>query len=243
MKSYNTFAKFYDELTENVEYKIRTDYISSFFKKYSSKSETVLDLACGTGSMSRYLTDLGYEVIGMDLSDEMLIEAASKGIADATFLKGDITSFKLPYKIDCCVCSLDSINHLKDIEEVKKCFECVYSCLNNGGVFVFDVNTIYKHKEILGDNTFVFDEDDFFLSWDNEYIGDNTVRILLDFFVFNGRNYDRYSEEFNEKAYSVDELINAVGNFEILGIYDDMTLSEPKADSERLYFVCKKGDN
>ena len=82
----------------------------------------------------------------------------------------------------------------------RKCFDCVYNSLDNGGVFVFDVNTVYKHQCILADNTFVFDEEDFFLSWDNEYLGDNTVRILLDFFVFNGSSYDRYSEEFNEKG-------------------------------------------
>ena len=137
-------------------------------------------MACGTGSVSEYLSDLGYNVIGLDLSDEMLTVASSKQIKNTMFIKGDMTDFELPHKVDCCVCSLDSINHLKDIVEVKKCFDCVYNSLNDGGVFVFDVNTVYKHKNVLGNNTFVFDEEDFFLSWDNEYLGDNTVRILLD---------------------------------------------------------------
>lgn len=243
MKSYNTFAKFYDGLTENVEYKKRTDYISSFFKRYADKCDTVLDLACGTGSVSKYLVDLGYSVIGLDLSDEMLTVASSKQIKNAVFMKGDMTDFELPNKVDYCVCSLDSINHLKDISEVKKCFDCVYNSLKGGGVFVFDVNTVYKHKEVLGDNTFVFDEEDFFLSWDNEYLGDNTVRILLDFFVFNGENYDRFSEEFNEKAYSVNELKSVLNNFNIIGIYDELTLDTVKDNSERIYFVLKKGDN
>ncbi|MFR1993303.1 MAG: class I SAM-dependent DNA methyltransferase [Eubacterium sp.] len=118
--SYNTFAKFYDTLTENVEYKKRVDYISSFFKRYADKCDTVLDLACGTGSVSKYLSDLGYNVIGLDLSDEMLTVASSKQIKNAMFIKGDMTNFELPHKVDCCVCSLDSINHLKDIVEVKK---------------------------------------------------------------------------------------------------------------------------
>ena len=151
--SYNTFAKFYDKLTENVEYKKRADYISSFFKKYADKCDTVLDLACGTGSVSEYLSDLGYNVIGLDLSDEMLTVASSKQIKNTMFIKGDMTDFELPHKVDCCVCSLDSINHLKDIVEVKKCFDCVYNSLNDGGVFVFDVNTVYKHKNVLGNNT------------------------------------------------------------------------------------------
>lgn len=241
--SYNTFAKFYDKLTENVEYKKRTDYISSFFKRYADKCDTVLDLACGTGSVTKYLADLGYNVIGIDLSDEMLTVASSKQIKNAMFIKGDMTDFELPYKVDCCVCSLDGINHLKDIVEVKKCFDCVYNSLNDGGIFVFDVNTVYKHKNVLGNNTFVFDEEDFFLSWDNEYLGDNTVRILLDFFVYNGKNYDRFSEEFNEKAYSVNELKSVLNNFNIIGIYDELNLDDIKEDSERIYFVLKKGDN
>ena len=222
--SYNTFAKFYDKLTENVEYKKRADYISSFFRRYADKCDTVLDLACGTGSVSKYLSDLGYNVIGLDLSDEMLTVASSKQIKNAMFIKGDMTDFELPHKVDCCVCSLDSINHLKDIVEVKKCFDCVYNSLNDGGVFVFD-------------------EEDFFLSWDNEYLGDNTVRILLDFFVYNGKNYDRFSEEFNEKAYSVNELKSVLNNFNIIGIYDELNLDDIKDDSERIYFVLKKGDN
>ena len=154
-----------------------------------------------------------------------------------------MTDFELPHNVDCCVCSLDSINHLKDIVEVKKCFDCVYNSLNDGGVFVFDVNTVYKHKNVLGNNTFVFDEEDFFLSWDNEYLGDNTVRILLDFFVYNGKNYDRFSEEFNEKAYSVNELKSVLNNFNIIGIYDELNLDDIKDNSERIYFVLKKGDN
>ena len=222
--SYNTFAKFYDTLTENVEYKKRVDYISSFFKRYAEKCDTVLDLACGTGSVSKYLSDLDYNVIGLDLSDEMLTVASSKQIKNVMFIKGDMTD-------------------LKDIVEVKKCFDCVYNSLNDGGVFVFDVNTVYKHKNVLGNNTFVFDEEDFFLSWDNEYLGDNTVRILLDFFVYNGKNYDRFSEEFNEKAYSVNELKSVLDNFNIIGIYDELNLDDIKDDSERIYFVLKKGDN
>lgn len=245
MASYNIFAEFYDELTSNVEYEKITDYVSGFFKKYLPNGKSVLDLACGTGTLCKLLSEKGYNVTGIDLSDDMLCVASSKGIQNASFVKADISSFVLPQKVDYCVCSLDSINHLKDIDEVQKCFDCVNESLNYNGVFVFDVNTVYKHKNVLADNTFVFDEEDFFLSWDNEYLGDNTVRILLDFFIFNGSNYDRYSEDFCEKAYEIDDLKNTLikCNFEILGIYDELSLNEPRKDSERIYFVCKKVNN
>jgi predicted TPR repeat methyltransferase len=243
MASYNIFAEFYDDLTQNVEYEKIAKYVSSFFKKYYPSGKTVLDLACGTGTLSKLLNEEGYNIIGIDLSDDMLCIASSKSVDNASFIKGDISSFALPQKVDYCVCSLDSINHLKSIEQVGECFNCVYNSLVDGGIFVFDVNTVYKHKNVLNDNTFVFDEENFFLSWDNEYLGENTVRILLDFFVFNGVNYDRFSEEFCEKAYEISELENKLNKFKILGVYDELTLTEPKNDSERIYFVCKKVNN
>ena len=240
MSSYKTFAQFYDDLTENVDYKVRSEYISNFFSDCNKKSVKLLDLACGTGTFSKLFSDMGYSVTGIDISEEMLTVAEEKCFGKVNFLKGDITDFSLPDKYEFCICALDSINHLNGIDDVKKCFKCVYNSLEKDGIFVFDVNTVYKHKFVLADNTFVFDEEDFFLAWDNEYLGDNTVRILLDFFVFNGKNYDRYSEELCEKAYEIDELITSLNGFEIIGIYDELTENPLKEDSERIYFVCKR---
>lgn len=239
MKNYSIFAQYYDRLTENAEYKVRSKYISDFFYDNAIKGTTVIDLACGTGSIGACLEKSGYNIIGVDLSEEMLCVASSK-CSNASFICADMTSFELPEKADACVCSLDSINHLKDINEVKSCFSCVNSSLKEGGIFIFDVNTVYKHNFILSNNTFVFDEEDFFLSWDNELLSDNVVRILLDFFVFNGKSYDRFSEEIYEKAYEIEELENALENFKIIGIYDDLKKTPPSKESERIYFVCKK---
>lgn len=240
MSSYNTFAQFYDHLTENVDYKVRSNYISDFFSEYGNGGRKVLDLACGTGSITLNLARQGYDVISIDLSEEMLITAKGK-CPESIFIKADMSDFALPEKVDFCVCSLDAVNHLTDFEQVRDCFDCVSQALNQNGLFVFDVNTLYKHREVLADNTFVYDEDDFFLSWDNHYIENDIVEIFLDFFVFNGKNYDRFSESFKEKAYPAEQLTNALkNNFEIIGVYDELTLDPPKDDSERLYFVCKK---
>lgn len=237
--SYNTFALFYDRLTENADYKVRSDYISNFFSRYGNGGNSVLDLACGTGTLCSLFNEKGYNVTGVDLSSDMLTVAKAK-CPDSQFICADISDFNVNEKFDFCTCTLDSINHLDDINAVKKCFLSVYDCLDFGGIFVFDVNTIYKHNEILAENTFVFDEDDFFLSWDNEALGNNRVRILLDFFIFNGKNYDRFSEDFVETAYSVDELVSALNDFEIIGIYDELSENAHKADSERIYFVCRR---
>lgn len=236
---YNYFALHYDELTENVDYKVRSAYISGFFNKYGIS--TILDLACGTGTMSLLFKEQGYHVIGIDLSSEMLSIADNKAKGTIPFIKAEMQNFELSEPVDACVCCLDSLNHLDNLKDVGKTFECVYNSLNENGIFIFDVNTIYKHRNVLANNTFVFDEENYFLSWDNELIDDYSVRILLDFFVFNGINYDRYSEEFTETAFKTEDLLDSLSPyFEVLGIYDDLTLEQPKTDSERLYFVCKR---
>lgn len=154
MSSYQTFAYLYDELTQNVEYEKRCDYILSFFEKNGIKSGTVLDLACGTGSMSIPFMKKGYNIIGLDYSEEML-EIASNRLFEAgnnfSLLKAKMQEFELSEKVDACICCLDSINHLNNIDDVQATFKNVYDSLNNNGLFVFDVNTIYKHNEVLAD--------------------------------------------------------------------------------------------
>lgn len=239
---YNYFALRYDELTENVDYKVRSDYISDFFNKLGlSENASLLDLACGTGTMSLLFKEKGYRVIGVDLSSEMLSIADNKAKGAIPFIRSEMQNFSLTEPVDACICCLDSINHLNSIKDVKKTFECIYNALNENGILIFDVNTVYKHRNILADNSFIFDEENYFLSWDNEQIDDYSIKIMLDFFVYNGKNYDRYSEEFIETAFEAEALSAALKPyFEILGIYDDLSMDKPKTDSERLYFVCKR---
>ncbi len=237
MSSYKSFAAFYDSLTYNVNYEAACGYITSFLNK--GEGLKLLDLACGTGSMTKLMCDAGYDVTGVDLSEDMLLVASSK--CSASFIKADMRSFDFKERFDNCICCLDSINHLNSLEDWKSCFESVYKSLKTGGVFVFDVNTVYKHNSVLADRTFVFDEEDYYLVWDNEDEGDNKIRIMLDFFVFNGVNYDRFSEEFYESAFALDEIKSALSPcFEVLGIYDNITQNPPENDSERVFFICKK---
>ena len=245
MSSYATFAQFYDRLTENVDYEVRSAYISNFFAENGVKQGSILDLACGTGTIAKALCEKGYTVTGLDLSEEMLNVAVAKNISDAFFVKGDMTAFELPSPVDGCICSMDAINHLTDYMKVCQCFACVYKALKEQGIFVFDVNTVYKHREVLFNNTFAFEEEDFFLCWDNEYEENDTVAIYLDFFVKNGEHYDRLTETFKERAYTLKDLQEALSysGFRVLGIYDELTLEPPREDSERVYFVCKKEDH
>lgn len=245
MNSYCEFSAVYDELTQNVDYPKRFEYINHFLLENNITNGTILDLACGTGSISIELIKNGFDVIGIDLSENML-EIASNRLLEYgdnfSLLKGSMTDYRLDKSVKACICSLDSINHLNDINDVEKTFCNVYNSLDENGVFVFDVNTIYKHNEILANNTFVFDEEDFYLVWDNEFVSDRVVRILLDMFVWNGKAYDRFSENFEETAYSIEDLLDALcrAGFSDISVYDELTLNPPREKSERLYFICKK---
>lgn len=244
MSSYCILASLYDALTENVDYQARSNYISGFFKTENINNGTIVDLACGTGSFSKCFADMGFEVIGVDLSEEMLTMAQSKLSAynNISFINMDIREFSPDINVDCVICCLDSINHLCKKEDVFKVFSKVHSYLRKDGLFIFDVNTIYKHKHILANNTFVFDEDGYFLVWDNELITNDTVRIILDFFFEKGDVYERFTEDFCEKAYSVDELCQMLksAGFKSVTAYNELEFSPPVDSSERIYFVCKK---
>lgn len=245
MSSYNIFASFYDGLTENVDYKVRSEYISDFFLANGIISGTILDLACGTCSMSAEIAKKGFNIVGVDSSREMLTVAenklSAKGVVHS-LINAKMQDFALSKSVEGCICCLDSINHITDYDDVTKIFKNVYDSLTDGGIFIFDVNTIYKHNNILADNTFIYDEDNFYLVWDNELCGNNTVRIILDFFIPHNDLYSRYSEEFYEKAYESSELKKSLAEcgFNVLGIYDELTKNPEKPNSERLYFVCKK---
>ncbi len=241
--SYNYFSRVYDDLTENIDYQVRSDYISGLFADRGIKSgASILDLACGTGTFSKLFFDKGFKVIGIDASSEMLEIAAFKTNGNVPLIRAKMQDFSLAESLDACICCLDSINHLNNIDDVKITFFNIHQSLKVGGIFIFDVNTVYKHNYILADYTFIFDEDKYFLSWDNELENENKVRMIIDIFALqeNGE-YKRYSEEFYETAFEIDELKKALSEyFKVLYVYDDLSRNDPKSDSERIYFVCER---
>lgn len=243
MNPYDAWAQVYDRLTENVEYEARSAYISGFFLQYGVlPGAKVLDLACGTGSISRCLLEQGYQVTGVDLSGDMLTVAQQK-CPQGTFYQASMTDYAAPGEYDACVCLLDSINHLTELEQVRACFRQVAENLRPGGLFLFDVNTVYKHRQVLAGQTFVFDQDDFYLVWDNEELDDTAVRVLIDLFCYNGESYDRYSDCFEERAYTQQQLTEALADFQVLGRYAELTTQAPDACTQRVFYVCKRKDD
>lgn len=240
--SYSSLASVYDKLTENVEYKKRAEYIHSLFLKNGADSGVLLDLACGTGTLSAELAKYGYDMILCDLSAEMLSFARER-LPEALILCQSMTELDLYGTINHAVCSLDSINHLLRPCDVKAAFSSVSLFMEQGGVFVFDVNTPYKHEKILGNNSFVSEKDNIFCVWQNSYKKKSrTVDINIDIFVEEENKYKRLRESFSERAYSIEDIEKWLGEtgFEVTGVYDDMTQNEPTDTSERVYFTAVK---
>ena len=205
MSGYRDFSRFYDGLTFNVDYQKRADYFEEICARFSHPAGIVLDLACGTGSLTLALKKRGYDVYGVDASEDMLSRAMEKAYDEGLsvlFLCQDMRRLDLYGTINTCVCTLDSINHLTKKEDVQKAFDMVSFFMEKDGLFLFDVNTVYKHRRILGDNTFVYDTDEVFCVWQNSLKENNTVRIELNLFENDGDVYRRTTEEFCERAYS-----------------------------------------
>lgn len=243
--SYEAFANYYDELMRNADYSGRAKYIDGLIKQYKPNANLLVDLACGTGSMTVKFAEMGYDVIGVDISEDMLSKAREKSDQDILYLCQSMQELDMYGTIDAFVCTLDSLNHLESREELFRALSRVALFLEPDGVFVFDMNTPYKHEKILGNNTFIYETDGVYCVWQNEYEGDGKVNIALDFFEEqDDGSYERYCEDFSEIAYcyaETEKMLYEAG-FKILAVYDDMTLNPPSEQSERLIFVTGKLD-
>lgn len=240
--SYSSFAGVYDTLTFNVEYEKRAEYICELLKRNGCEKGILLDLACGTGSLSELIAKKGYDMILVDSSPEML-GVARERLPETLVLCQDMTELDLYGTINAAVCSLDGINHLLKPVDVKKAFACVSLFTEKGGVFVFDINTPYKHENVLGNNTFVYEKDDVYLVWQNSYRKKSrTVDINLDIFTKEKSAYIRNSESFSERAYYIDDICKWLGEagFRVTGVYEDMTFDEPHENSQRVYISAVK---
>lgn len=165
MESYTDFAYIYDKLIDQ-DYEKWADYIEEIFKKHGVKPNLVLDLGCGTGSITNILAKRGYDMIGVDLSPDMLNVARDKALEenlDVLYLCQDIREFELYGTVDAIICTLDVLNYITKPEDLRLVFSLVKNYLNPDGIFIFDINTEYKLKNVLGNNTFVYDENGIFL--------------------------------------------------------------------------------
>lgn len=243
---YNIFADFYDELMYDVDYKKRTSYLMKLFKKYGSAPTLLLDAACGTGGFSNEFASRGVEVIGADMSEEMLNIARNSAMEkgnDILFLCQKLEELDLYGTVDGAVCCLDSLNHITDYNTLCKAIKRISLFLEKDKLFIFDLNTEYKHREILGDNVFVMDRESVYCVWANQFNPkNNKTDIMLDFFVKENDKYSRFSEEFSERAYTPEQIEKALqkAGLQIIEIFDDMTENPVSDTTERAIYVTRK---
>lgn len=241
---YNDFALVYDRFQE-IDY---DSFIRFYQKMLGDNVKTVLDLGCGSGEITLRLAKCGYDVMGVDISDDMLALAQDKAYSsgrDIFFVNGDMTEFVHPSGVDAVVSSLDCINYLTDYNDVVSAFVCVYESLNKGGLFIFDINSEYKLSHILGDNTFVYEDEEAYCVWNCEYSPEERIcGFDLNFFVRQGENnmYNRYFEYQEERAYSIDEIKAAIceAGLSLINVYADLSIEAPEDNAERLFFICRK---
>lgn len=240
--SYNAFSEFYDELMADVQYDERAEYVMGLFRKIQKSPTLLLDLGCGSGEFTVRFSEMGIETIGVDPSEDMLGIAREK-LPQGLFLQQSGEELDLYGTVDGAVSLMDSLNHITDYEELCRTFSRVSLFLEPEKLFIFDVNTEHKHRNVLADNSFIYETDNVMCCWQN-FTDDNLkTDIYLDFFKMeeNGM-YSRESDEFSERAYSPEEIEMALENagLKILAIYEDLTENPPTDDTERVYYITRK---
>ncbi len=257
-EGYGALAHVYDRLNADIDYEAWADFVVACFDRFlTARPELVLDLACGTGRMTVPLANRGFDMLGIDGSEDMLSEAflagEGKGIL---FLCQDMRRFELYGTVGAITCCLDSVNYLLTEQDLAACFACVHNYLEPDGLFLFDMNTPYKFRNIYGDNAYVMEDELIFSDGDGE--GDSALVYcgwqnafdeksgICDFYLSlfeqlpNG-DYRRSDEHQQERCYTLDtvkRLLQEAG-MELLGVYSDFDFRAPEETTPRWYIAAR----
>ncbi|MCU6747254.1 MULTISPECIES: class I SAM-dependent DNA methyltransferase [Lachnospiraceae] len=249
METYTSFASVYDAFMDNVPYEEWGVYLRGLLSEYGAADGLVLDLGCGTGTMTEILAGYGYDMIGVDNAEEMLelaMEKKEKSGQDILYLLQDMREFELYGTVRAVVSICDSINYITEAEDLKRVFSLVNNYLDPGGVFIFDLNTEYKYKEILGDRTIAENREECSFIWDNYYYEEEKINEYdLSLFIRCTEEkdlYRKYKEIHYQKAYTLEEIKHFIerAGMEFVAAYDAFTRKPPAQESERLYVIARE---
>ena len=246
MDAYRNLAASYDRLTNDVDYEATVQFYMEILRREGVTPRTVVDLACGTGSVTAILARMGYPVLGVDMSEEMLTEAAAKAMdlePMPRFVCQKLQELHLPRAVDMAVCALDSLDYITEPDDCKEAIRRIYKALNPGGIFIFDVNTPEKLRAMDG-QVFLDEDDNVYCVWRGEFDDDtNICTYWMDLFQRQGKTWVRSYEEHREYAYSEQQLcsyLKAAG-FTHIEVYADRRFEAPAAGEQRIYLKARKG--
>ena len=250
MEAYTSFAEVYDTFMDNVPYEEWAEYLAELLQEYDIEDGLVLDLGCGTGSLTEILATKGYDMIGADGSAEMLeiaMEKKAQSGHDILYLLQDMREFELYGTVRAAVSVCDSVNYITEPEELTEVFRLVNNYLDPEGIFIFDFNTVYKYKEVMGDTVIAEDRGECSFIWDNYYYDEEKINEydLTLFIREEGKDknlYRKYQETHYQRGYTLEEMKELIQSSGLIfeTAYDAFTHKAPTEKSERIYIIARE---
>ncbi len=244
---YRETAEIYDKLTSGIDYESYAGYYIELLDRYKEiYTHSVLETGCGSGNLTRMLALKGLDMTGVDSSAEMLSEAYTKEGPGILWVNQDVMELDLFGTYDAAVSFLDFPNHIIKPDDLGKYFSLIKNYLNPGGLYIFDINSEYKFKNILGDNVFYYDDDDYSCIWQNTFNEKSRIcNMEITLFKQEGSLFRRSDTSNTERAYSVDELQEIIesAGLSVIEILGDMKFEQPSEKEERIFFICRKEYN
>ena len=240
MDAYKDLAYSYDRLTNDVDYEATVEFYKQILAKEGLRPRTVVDLACGTGSVALILSRMGLRVTAVDMSEDMLTAAMDKCSELSNppqFVCQPLQALRLPRGVDLAVCALDSLDYITDPADCAEAIRRIYKSLNPGGIFIFDVNTPEKLKAMDG-QIFLDEDDDVYCVWRGEFDEEtNICSYGMDLFQREGGIWHRSFEEHQEQLTG---FLKDAG-FTHIEVYADRLFEAPRQGEQRIYFKARKG--
>lgn len=244
MESYTSFARVYDLFMDNVPYEEWCEYLAGILKENGIESGLILDLGCGTGKLTRLMEQKGYDMIGVDNSCEMLDVAREQENANILYLMQDMREFELYGTVRAIYSACDSVNYILEAEELLTVFKLVNNYLDPGGLFIFDINSPYKYRELLAENTFAETREEGSFIWENyfdEEEGINEYDLTLYIEEEEGR-FARFQEVHYQRCYELSEVQSLLkdAGLEFVVAYDAYTKNPVAEDSEKITIIARE---
>ena len=246
MDAYTGFAAVYELFMDNIPYEEWARYIQKILQEHGIENGLMLELGCGTGSLTRIMSAKGYDMIGIDNAAEMLavaLEQEREEPKNILYLLQDMCEFELYGTVKAVISICDCINYVTEPKDLLQVFCLVNNYLDTKGIFIFDMNTLYKYKEILGATTIAENREEGSFIWENFYDEEERINEYdLSIFIPEGELYRKYEEVHYQRAYTIEEILELIeqSGLKLLNVYDAFTFEKPKVDSERVYFVVQE---